>query len=383
MRFNVSPDLVAQLAQMSKQEMSADPVALIEGLYKFVQKTVGTDVLDKAKYTFSKQIENFEDVLTLATKNIFEQGRIYAPLTQAALAFQTSFAAMSQNPVILSAIQGLLVPVVNKLENAVSKFTGLSPGMLRTMSMPDIENYIESVFSNMTPEEYQQRLKAFVNDLINTFSTFKKQSEVVFEPIRQFAYSMFSDIGKAGAEILGQAAISVLKGFVSNPLGLLSFGATFATAMVPISLGFKLASSLFDKIVSIKLTKDSIEDAIARRQYELGYKKDPLLELQSKIARATAAFDANILQRNIKPLSEFIPNIITGPLQSVQQPQRLTPLISGAQAPYGAFKPEFLNFEKGIYEALYKPIEKFGGQISQLLSDDKIQDRLSRSPKLG
>ena len=288
MRFNISSDLIAQLAQMSKAEMSSDPVALIEGLYRFVQKTVGTDVMEKARYTFTKQIENFEDALALASKQIFEQTRIYPAITQAALAFQTSFAGITSQPGVLAQIGRLFRSIVSDLEQAVADFIGISPGLIRSLPMSQIEQIIETTFARMSPEEYQNRLETFINRLTDIFGDFREQAQVILSPIRQFAYSMFSDLGKAGAEILGQAAISVLKGFISDPLSLLQFAGTMAIASLPIAVGLRAGLGIFDRFIRMRATYESINDMISARMYQLGLKRDPLLEIERKTQQALA-----------------------------------------------------------------------------------------------
>ena len=94
MRFNVSPEVIQSLSGMTKTEMSSDPTKLIEGLHRFIGKAVGLDVLEKQKYTFSKQIDNFGDSLQMVTKNVMERTGLYKTMTGAATAFQSGFSSL-------------------------------------------------------------------------------------------------------------------------------------------------------------------------------------------------------------------------------------------------------------------------------------------------
>ena len=396
MRFNISSDLVARLAQMSKAEMSADPVALIEGLNRFIEKSVGADVLEKARYTFTKQIENFDDALALATKNVFESARVYPIITQAALAFQTSFATISSNPQIISGLSMLFRPVVDQLQRVVADFVGVTPGMLQTLPMGQLEQVIEANFANLTPEQYQTQLKNFVSGLIDTFSLFREQAQTVLAPIREFAYSIFSDIGKAGAEILGQSAMAVIKGFISNPISALQFGATFGMALLPVMAGFRAVSAVFDRAIRFRLSQEAIQDVIARRQYELGIRKDPILELQKRQEEVVRMYNRRLGLESTPQPSQFLPptfiQAVNNNTQAAQQAANTTAELNRTQkaiagatpgiAPgYNSFQP-VTDMDRRIFNAIERPLRDFGDRFARSISRENIQNRIRANARL-
>lgn len=387
MRFNISSDIVAELAQMSKAEMSADPVALIEGLNRFIERSVGTGVLEKARYTFTKQLENFEDALTLATKAVFENARIYPAITQAALAFQTSFAAISQTPAATAFFRQLLSPVVNSLEEAVARFVGLSPGQLRTMPMGQLEEYIESFFERMSPEEYSQRLQRFGQDLLNVFGLFREQAQVILTPIREFAYSMFSDIGKIGAEILGESAVGVLRGLISDPGALLSFAGTFGAALIPVGLGFRIASGLFDRFARFRVRQEAISNAIAARQIQAGLRPDPIEDLQRSINKATTTID-RIIQNQTSlaattpayiPAMPFRQTIPTRPIPPA--PPGAIPTGAPVAPAAGAAPVDTLG--RRLIDAINAPFERTVNRLEQGIRILGETGRLERDIRLA
>ena len=163
MRFNVSPEVVQSLSGMSKGEMSSDPTKLIGGLHKFISGSVGLDVLEKQKYTFSKQIDNFGDSLQILTKNIFETTGLYRSITGGATAFQSGFSALAGNKDFLNFVGEITMPFQNSFDQAMADFAGISLGTYKSAPMGDVTQMIEDNFSRLSPEEIGNRFNVMID----------------------------------------------------------------------------------------------------------------------------------------------------------------------------------------------------------------------------
>jgi hypothetical protein len=165
MRFNVSPEVVESMAGMSKQEMSSDPNKLVSGLHSFVSKAVGLDVLDKQKYTFSKQVDNFGDSLQMLVKEVFESTGLYKTITGGATAFQTGFSSLATNKEFLNFTGTITKPFQGKTDAAMSKFTGIPLGLYQSSSIGDMSKMAEENFKNLSMDEIDDRFGNLINDM--------------------------------------------------------------------------------------------------------------------------------------------------------------------------------------------------------------------------
>jgi hypothetical protein len=165
MRFNVSPEVVQSLSGMTKGEMSSDPNKLISGLHTFISKAVGLDVLEKQKYTFSKQVDNFGDSLQMLTRSVFENTGLYGSATGAATAFQTGFSTLAGNREFLGYIGSIMNPYQTNLDKAVAKFAGIGVGTYKSMPMSEVMTVLEENFQNLSLDEIGNRFMGLVDDI--------------------------------------------------------------------------------------------------------------------------------------------------------------------------------------------------------------------------
>lgn len=165
MRFNVSPEIIQSLSGMTKAEMSSDPTKLVEGLHKFIGKAVGLDVLEKQKYTFSKQVDNFGDSLQMITKEVMERTGLYKTATGAATAFQTGFSTLGSNKEFLNYVSGVFKPFQTGMDKAVAKFMGVGVGTYKSMPMTQVMEALEKNFEDLSMGEIGQRFENLIDDM--------------------------------------------------------------------------------------------------------------------------------------------------------------------------------------------------------------------------
>ena len=165
MRFNVSPEIIQSLSGMTKSEMSSDPTKLVEGLHRFIGKAVGLDVLEKQKYTFSKQIDNFGDSLQMVTKNVMENTGLYTTMTGAATAFQTGFSTLGNNKEFMNYIGGIFKPYQNRVDTAIASFMGVGVGAYKSMPMTQVMEAMEANFEGLSMEEIGSRFETLIDDM--------------------------------------------------------------------------------------------------------------------------------------------------------------------------------------------------------------------------
>ena len=165
MRFNVSPEVIQSLSGMTKAEMSSDPTKLVEGLHRFVGKAVGLDVLEKQKYTFSKQIDNFGDSVQMVTKNVMESTGLYKTITGAATAFQTGFSSLGNNKEFLNYATSIFKPYQTRTDKAVSSFMGVGVGAYKSMPMSQVMEAMEKNFEGLSMDEIGQRFENLIDDM--------------------------------------------------------------------------------------------------------------------------------------------------------------------------------------------------------------------------
>lgn len=167
MRFNVSPEVVQQLSGMTKAEMSSSPERLIEGLHKFVSKSIGLGVMEKQKYTFTKQVENFGDALQMLTKDVFETTGLYRTITAGATMFQTGFSSLAGSTQFLNYIGNIFKPYEEMTNRAFAKFVGVPTGMYQQLPISDLAKIIEENFKGLSMEEIGQRFRYLIKDMAN------------------------------------------------------------------------------------------------------------------------------------------------------------------------------------------------------------------------
>jgi hypothetical protein len=217
MRFNVSPEVVESLSGMSKGEMSSDPNKLIEGLHRFIGKSVGLDVLEKQKYTFTKQVDNFGDSLQMMTRNVFEQTGLYKTITGGATAFQTGFSSLSENKGFLNFVGSIAQPFQQRTDKAFADFVGMPVGQYQQTPMSQITKIIEENFEDMSYEDIGERFSKLVDDMGGVWRDTNKAIDTVIN--KAFGKTL-SDIGGDIADVVSssfqQMVVEVSKGFVSN-----------------------------------------------------------------------------------------------------------------------------------------------------------------------
>ncbi len=145
--------------------MTANPIKLVEGLHKFISKSVGLDVLDKQKYTFSKQVDNFGDSLAMTVKNVFESTGLYKTITGATVGFNTGFSAISGNKDFLNYVGSMFTPYQSRLDKAISEFSGINIGTYKTMPMSQLVEAMERNFENLSMDEIGQRFEGLITNM--------------------------------------------------------------------------------------------------------------------------------------------------------------------------------------------------------------------------
>jgi hypothetical protein len=165
MRFNVAPEVVESLSGMSKGEMSSDPAKLVEGLHRFVGKSIGLDVLEKQKFTFSKQIDNFGDSLQLMTKNVFEQTGLYKTIAGGATVFQTGFSSLATNQGFLNFISKITNPMQNRMDTSFAKFVGMPTGLYKESPLSMVTSVLQDNFKNMDFEQVGEKFRILIDDM--------------------------------------------------------------------------------------------------------------------------------------------------------------------------------------------------------------------------
>jgi hypothetical protein len=165
MRFNVSPEIIEALSGVSKEEMASDPNKLVGGIHAFIGKAVGLDVLEKQKFTFSKQVDNFGDSLQMLTKEVFENTNLYKSVTGAATVFQTGFSALADNKEFIGYVGSILNPYQNRLDSTMARFAGLGTGVYKSMPMSQVVAAMEKNFEGLTMDEIGDKFSTLINDM--------------------------------------------------------------------------------------------------------------------------------------------------------------------------------------------------------------------------
>jgi hypothetical protein len=150
---------------MTKAEMSSDPTKLVEGLHRFIGKAVGLDVLEKQKFTFSKQVDNFGDSLQMVTKEVMERTGLYKTVTGTATAFQTGFSTLSSNKEFLNYTSSMFKPFQTGLDKAVSKFMGIGVGTYKAMPMTQAMEAMEKNFEGLSMDDIGNRFETLIDDM--------------------------------------------------------------------------------------------------------------------------------------------------------------------------------------------------------------------------
>lgn len=165
MRFNISPEVIQSLSGMTKEEMSSDPSKLISGMHSFIGKAVGLDVLEKQKFTFSKQVDNFGDSLQLLTKEVFEKTDLYKSITGGAAVFQTGFSSLAGNKQFTNYIGSVMQPYQTRLDSAFAKFSGVGIGSYKTMPMTQVLAAMEKNFEGLSMDEIGGKFETLIDDI--------------------------------------------------------------------------------------------------------------------------------------------------------------------------------------------------------------------------
>ncbi len=256
MRFNISPEVVESLSGMTKGEMSSDPTKLVEGLHRFVGKAVGLDVLEKQKYTFSKQVDNFGDTLQLATRNVFESTGLYRTISGGATAFQTGFGGLAENRGFLNFIGGITKPMQDKMDGAFARFAGIGVGQYKLSPLSTIASTIEENFEDMSMDEIAGQFSGLIDDLGGIW---KDTNNTINRVVNAAFGDTLSNIGSDIASVVGNdfagMTFQVLQAFgtsmITNPLAVGGAALSFAPLLVPL-LGVQLAMGSLQKAFSGK-----------------------------------------------------------------------------------------------------------------------------------
>lgn len=247
MRFNVSPELIQSLSGMSKSEMSSDPTKLVEGMHRFISKAVGLDVLEKQKYSFSKQVGLFGDVLHVAVKNIFETTGLYKSVSGGATAVRAGFSALSDNKEFMQYMGGMFQPYQNKLDQAIASFTGVGVGTYRTMPIAQVVEAMEKNFKDMSFDEIGTRFEGLINDIGDIWQdTSIKVDSILSSKFGDVLGDLGGNIAQVASKSFSNMASGVIKGFgsavLNNPMDVIkpalalavpTMGALAAARMVP------------------------------------------------------------------------------------------------------------------------------------------------------
>lgn len=213
MRFNVSPEIIEQLSGMTKEEMSSDPQKLIQGLHSFIGQAVGLDVLEKQKYTFSKQVDNFGDSLQLLTRNVFETTGLYGSVVGGATLFQTGFASLAGNQEFLNMIGGIFSPFQERLDKAVADFAGVSVDVYKQAPMSQIVSIMEDNFKNLSMEDIGERFRGLVDNVSGIWrDTNMTISDIIYDQFGTTLGDIGGDISTVIADQFSKITYGVMKG---------------------------------------------------------------------------------------------------------------------------------------------------------------------------
>ena len=248
MRFNVSPEVVQQLSGMTKAEMSSSPEKLVEGLHRFVSKSIGLDVMEKQKYTFTKQVENFGDALQMLTKDVFESTGLYKTITAGATMFQTGFSSLAGSNEFMGYVGNMFKPYQQQTNQAFAKFAGVPVGMYETNSISQIAQVVERNFKNLSMDEIGQRFRGLINDMGDVWEGMANNINKV---VNSAFGATLSDIGNNISTVVGEEfaglATNVIKAFganmVANPMDMLKVVGTMAVPTLALLGGAQVAAA--------------------------------------------------------------------------------------------------------------------------------------------
>jgi len=240
MRFNISPEVVQSMAGMTKGEMSSDPAKLITGLHSFVGKAVGLDVLEKQKFTFSKQVDNFGDSLQLLTKEVFEKTDLYKSITGGAAVFQTGFSSLANNKDFTNYIGGIFQPFQSKFDGAFAKFSGVGIGAYKSMPMSEVLAAMEKNFSNLSMDDIGGRFDVLIGEIGEVWKdTTMKLDDIMNSKMGSVLGNIGGDIARVASNSFNGVVSAVLTGvkdsFMDNPMNILA-----PIAMMTVPLGVTL-----------------------------------------------------------------------------------------------------------------------------------------------
>lgn len=252
MRFNVSPEIIQSLSGMTKAEMSSDPTKLVEGLHRFIGKAVGLDVLEKQKYTFSKQVDNFGDSLQMVTKEVMERTGLYKTVTGAATAFQTGFSALGSNKEFLNYASSIFKPFQTKMDQAVASFMGVGVGAYKSMPMTQVMEALEKNFEDLSMEEIGQRFENLIDDMGGIWKdTTLKIDSVLSGKFGDVLGLIGSDIASVATKTFSNMAGAIISGIgtsiMENPMAMIGSAASIALPALGTMGGLQLIPALLEK----------------------------------------------------------------------------------------------------------------------------------------
>lgn len=247
-RFNISPEIVEQLAGISKEQMIRDPKLLIEGLNIFVKKAIGEKTLEEYSSTLTKQIGNVQDAFNQLTKTLYENSGIYKYLSSSMGIFAQVIGALSENKELREGIKNVFEPVREKFSEAIGKMLLISPENVPQLSMKELLILAEQRFSQLPPQEAVKNLTGFIGDLGGIFKDVKSIFNEYAKPLKEaFSGTIAPIIGSMTAEIVKSTAQSLLS--PQNIAGFMQFAISALPALATVIGGLSLGTKLFENAI--------------------------------------------------------------------------------------------------------------------------------------
>lgn len=248
LRFNISPELVEQLAGISKEQMIRDPKLLIEGLNIFVKKAIGEKTLEEYSSTLTKQIGNVQDAFNQLTKTLYEDSEIYKYLSSSMGIFAQVIGTLSENKELREGIKNVFEPVREKFSEAIGKMLLISPENVPQLSMKELLILAEQRFTQLPPQEAVKSFTRFIGDLGGIFKEVKSIFNEYAKPLKEtFSGAIAPIIGSMTAEIVKSTTQSLLS--PQNIAGFMQFAISALPALATVIGGLSLGTKFFENAI--------------------------------------------------------------------------------------------------------------------------------------
>ena len=323
MRFNVSPEVIQSLSGMTKSEMSSDPTKLVEGLHRFIGKAVGLDVLEKQKYTFSKQIDNFGDSLQMVTKNVMENTGLYKTMTGAATAFQTGFSSLGENKEFINYLGSIFKPYQTRVDKAISTFMGVEIGAYKSMPMSQVMEAMEKNFSGLSMDEIGSKFETLIDDMGGIWKdTTLKIDGVISKKFGDVLGMIGGDIASVATSSFSNLASGVFTGIgqaiIENPITTV---ATAGSIAIP-ALATLGGASLIPRLIENGFrngTFSNIKKGFSNRLQGATSSSESVSAMENVGAISSSKVTRSNLGNLINTQKQYLDNIISNNVNNASQ----------------------------------------------------------------